>query len=152
MICRIKRVKYERNTAIRSGKIVVVAEYQLDEGFAQIGTKIVCDRGEVYKPLSPVVQYFSMQGIDELYCHNCGRQGEFFALERTSDFDKNGKYRYQYVLYTRTEDGYAVRLEVDHRIPLSRGGVNEKSNYQILCRECNVKKGDSLGYRMGSSV
>ncbi len=32
-------------------------------------------------------------------------------------------------------------LEIDHIIPLSRGGTNELSNLQILCRTCNRKKG-----------
>lgn len=30
---------------------------------------------------------------------------------------------------------------VDHVVPVSRGGTNEKSNYALACRRCNVKKG-----------
>lgn len=32
---------------------------------------------------------------------------------------------------------------VDHIIPLSRGGPDHKSNWQLLCRPCNQKKGNS---------
>jgi hypothetical protein len=31
-------------------------------------------------------------------------------------------------------------LEVDHKTPLSRGGSNEETNLQTLCRECNRRK------------
>jgi 5-methylcytosine-specific restriction endonuclease McrA len=33
---------------------------------------------------------------------------------------------------------------VDHRIPLSKGGRNDKSNLQLLCPPCNLRKSDKL--------
>ena len=36
------------------------------------------------------------------------------------------------------------RLEVDHIIPLAKGGSNWPSKLQILCRSCNAKKGCGL--------
>jgi len=32
--------------------------------------------------------------------------------------------------------------QVDHRIPRSKGGPGEEDNAQVLCRDCNLKKGD----------
>lgn len=36
--------------------------------------------------------------------------------------------------------GSTARLEIDHIIPLARGGTNDLDNLQILCRHCNAKK------------
>jgi 5-methylcytosine-specific restriction enzyme A len=37
-----------------------------------------------------------------------------------------------------------MRLEVDHIIPVSRGGKTEESNLQTLCRRCNRRKWKKL--------
>lgn len=39
----------------------------------------------------------------------------------------------------RTDD-----LTIDHKVPLSRGGADDLSNLQFLCRPCNSRKRDSL--------
>ena len=33
---------------------------------------------------------------------------------------------------------------VDHIIPLSKGGAEDFTNLQLLCRKCNVEKGDTI--------
>jgi 5-methylcytosine-specific restriction enzyme A len=43
--------------------------------------------------------------------------------------------------FTCQECGSHDELEVDHIIPVSRGGANELANYQTLCMACNRKKG-----------
>ena len=42
--------------------------------------------------------------------------------------------------YCKTEND----LQIDHVIPVSKGGQNNKSNYQILCGKCNRKKSNKL--------
>ena len=33
-------------------------------------------------------------------------------------------------------------LQIDHVIPVTKGGTNDKANIQLLCKTCNVKKGN----------
>jgi len=35
-------------------------------------------------------------------------------------------------------------LELDHIIPISKGGKEEENNYQTLCKKCNVSKKDKV--------
>jgi 5-methylcytosine-specific restriction endonuclease McrA len=37
-----------------------------------------------------------------------------------------------------------ARLEIDHVRPISKGGKDLKSNYQVLCLRCNRGKGAKL--------
>ncbi len=35
-------------------------------------------------------------------------------------------------------------LEIDHIMPISKGGITEMSNLQTLCWKCNRKKGTKI--------
>ena len=37
-----------------------------------------------------------------------------------------------------------VELEVDHVIPVSKGGTDDDSNLKTLCKECNIGKGNKV--------
>lgn len=58
-------------------------------------------------------------------------------------------------IYERDENRCLVCLDdnsdlltIDHIVPLAKGGRNHVSNYQTLCRKCNVKKGSEyIDYR-----
>lgn len=37
-----------------------------------------------------------------------------------------------------------ARLEIDHYIPVSRGGTNWPDNLRLACHGCNAEKGNKL--------
>jgi 5-methylcytosine-specific restriction endonuclease McrA len=37
-------------------------------------------------------------------------------------------------------------LQIDHIIPLARGGRHDEDNFQVLCKTCNLKKGKGIDY------
>ncbi|MEY2196194.1 HNH endonuclease [Neobacillus sp. BF23-41] len=43
-------------------------------------------------------------------------------------------------------------FEVDHKIPLSKGGKDEISNLQILCKKCNRKKSNRFDFKLNVLV
>ena len=43
-----------------------------------------------------------------------------------------------------TADEKNLLLEIDHKVPLSRGGITSEANLQTLCWRCNRKKGSKL--------
>ena len=40
-------------------------------------------------------------------------------------------------------DGF-IPFEIDHIIPVSKGGKDNKKNIKVICRRCNRKKGNNL--------
>lgn len=45
--------------------------------------------------------------------------------------------------------GKRKRLDIDHIHPVSKGGYTCFQNLQLLCRTCNLKKGDKLPHEIG---
>ena len=86
------------------------------------------------KMYSQRYQLFATQGVK---CVKCGVEGEYFALE-SSDIKSN---RYHFNLYGHNSDGKEILITKDHKTPKAKGGADNLSNYQVMCTDCNAKKG-----------
>ncbi|MFA5585634.1 MAG: HNH endonuclease [Saccharofermentanales bacterium] len=74
---------------------------------------------------------------DGLECKQCKKIPEYFALGKDKinrwHLDLYSDYKNDHYMYT-----------IDHVYPKSKGGKNELSNYQLLCKKCNEIKGDKI--------
>lgn len=91
--------------------------------------------GKMVKMYSHRYQLFAMGG--GLKCVKCGIEGEYFALESSDPM--SGKYHFN--LYGHDKEGKEVLMTKDHKIPKAKGGPDHIDNYQVMCSDCNGKKG-----------
>ena len=69
-------------------------------------------------------------------CSACGKKGTYFLLTK----DKQNSKRAHFNLYA--DDG--TLMTKDHIYPKSLGGKNSIDNFQTMCTDCNVKKGNKI--------
>ncbi len=105
------------------------------------------------------VKSFDFETIYRLMKRMNNRNGDFYcdrgiwdAIVRVERGKVSNKMRFS--IYER--DGYRCcncgksgryeDLEIDHIIPVSKGGKSEYGNLQTLCHKCNVEKGNKMPY------
>lgn len=79
---------------------------------------------------------FKTKGVK---CCECGIEGKYFAKERMHTCKT-----YHFNLYAIDKNGNEMLMTKDHIIPKSLGGKDAMDNYQVMCYECNYKKGNGL--------
>lgn len=92
--------------------------------------------GDLIKGNSQRYQTFFTKGCK---CVVCGIEGKYFAKERHLQ-DKS----YHLNLYAVDDNGDEILMTKDHIIPRSKGGIDDISNYQTMCKICNEAKGNKL--------
>ena len=97
--------------------------------------------GDLIKGNSQRYQTFFTKGCK---CVVCGIEGKFFAKEKFTD-----QSTYHLNLYAVDDNGDEILMTKDHIIPRSKGGIDDISNYQTMCKICNESKGNKL---IGNSV
>ena len=92
--------------------------------------------GDMIKGNSQRYQTFFTKGCR---CVKCGIEGKYFVKEKhlkDISFHLN--------LYAIDENEKEILMTKDHIIPKSKGGANDISNYQTMCKKCNEAKGNRL--------
>lgn len=92
--------------------------------------------GDLIKANSQRYQIFFTKGCK---CVKCGIEGRYFAKERHPD-----QKTYHLNLYAIDDNGNEILMTKDHIIPHSKGGIDDISNYQTMCKLCNEAKGNKL--------
>ena len=115
------------------------------------GKVVLCNCDDPYE--SNFFKYFALNfnhlGLRKLiatsYCGSPVAGGEYQpSLFDDMDAD-TGRHRHAYkAIVTHVEDttgDSGVDMHADHIVPWSRGGHTVPDNCQMLCRDCNLKKG-----------
>ncbi len=91
------------------------------------------------------VQYSHLQNLDTLPLYEIGKIDPDKEKElRDQAFQKalgpDGLYHCQ---VCGKKDSSRIPFQVDHIVPLNKGGKSVQENLQVLCRKCNGKKSDT---------
>ena len=92
--------------------------------------------GDMIKGNSQRYQTFFTKGCR---CVKCGIEGKYFVKEKhlkDISFHLN--------LYAIDENEKEILMTKDHIITKSKGGANDISNYQTMCKKCNEAKENRL--------
>ena len=75
--------------------------------------------------------------VDELWELRAYRRARSIPKSVRKDVLRRDNYQCQ-------NCGSQYDLEIDHIFPFSRGGGHEPENLQVLCKQCNLSKSDSI--------
>jgi hypothetical protein len=150
-ISRNSNAKYSKEGSAIKAKDTATKFYHTNKVLVATECKVCieCGIGFIGKPRS---RYCSI---------DCSKRVEYrtkHAKERASPLTPNKEPIGRHVVYERfnghcaicgihTPKGLVGTLnapELDHIIPLTKGGAHTYSNIQLLCRACNLKKGDNV--------
>ena len=117
---------------------ITIQNYKIGEEKMFIRIKIITAKnGNKYAYFYLVKSIHTKKGARQKVVKYLGR-AEYVGVLRKEDIQILFKrYNYKCALCFSQED-----LTIDHIIPLIKGGTNDLSNLQILCRYCNLRKRD----------
>lgn len=93
----------------------------------------------------PNVEY-GLKKLEDMPLYEIGKHNPLLEKElRDEAFLKSQNKDGEYVCaICGMKSRKRIQFQVDHIIPMDKGGKSISSNLQVLCRRCNGKKGDSL--------
>lgn len=108
--------------------------------------------------------YWKKKGASHKFCKKCGKEIPRETLKRLCEnclieskkeqWRKKNQRRLKLRVDIFRRDKFTCKycgrkspdviLEIDHIHPRSKGGLNNQNNYQTLCKDCNIGKGDYI--------
>lgn len=109
----------------------------------RINNKIVVKLDTKY--LKRLYMLYKISGKNEIRCPFCGIKASHFRL--VQDIAQTNTTNYYLHLYgfskTKNKTVY-MPFNIDHILPISKGGPNSISNFQATCHTCNLNKGAAI--------
>lgn len=134
-----KRQKQKKKRLLSGNRIYIRKEIiTVDEFYNNIyGKELIKEKDHCYDGISLRYDVFKKS----TKCVSCGIEGTFFAKEiAKKQLENNPNNKYHFNLYAKIGES-EIMMTKDHIKPVCKGGSNNLSNLQTMCKPCNEKKG-----------
>jgi 5-methylcytosine-specific restriction endonuclease McrA len=83
---------------------------------------------------------------DNYTCQLCHKKAERMSKDKSTCFERNPDYSGERGSFFENDSFFGtsyefIPFEIDHKVPICKGGTDHIGNLQLLCRRCNRKKG-----------
>lgn len=138
--CMDKLLSYRQERTKRAAEKLQFKNSKYRKGmYIKLSTRILNDRKWVELPDSEwryrITRMFLDPKVAKFYDPGPGRN-EWLTLR-----PKLAKLVFERDEHKCKYCGSTKKLEIDHIVPLAKGGTNDLENLQILCKTCNSRKG-----------
>ncbi len=102
----------------------------------------VLDAGKLEEEIARLIADDDVQNKKGIYTYILTRQEKELNIRAFSDSQKQKSYEQQKGICPLCQETFQIEeMEGDHIKPWSEGGKTEEANLQMLCRDCNRRKG-----------
>lgn len=127
-----------KNKLIPEFRVVIYINYSSRKGRVKKKKYQIYNKEQFY---SKIQEYFKLKNEKKLYEISSRVERSKMSESMRYDVLKRDNFRCQ-ICGASSKDG--ANLQVDHIIPVSKGGKTEMKNLQTLCSRCNIGKSNKI--------